>query len=81
MDLECRNCGHKGNKLDFRFLNHADSAGVDCYRQCPKCHVAVYCEEMEEAEAYGGGSVWGTSKLRGKVFTRPRPQKDTEQEG
>ena len=80
MDLKCNNCGHVGDKVDFRFLNHADSAGVECFRQCPKCHAAVFSEEMEELEAYCGGTVWGTSKLRGRVFTRPRPPKDTEQE-
>ncbi len=81
MELKCRKCGHKSNKLDFRFLNHVDSAGIDCYRQCPKCFAAVYSEEMEEAEAFCSGTVWGTSKLRGQVFRRPRPNKDTDQEG
>ncbi len=78
MDLKCGKCGHTDNKLEFRFLNHADSAGIDCYRQCPECNAAVYSEEMEGPEAYGGGKVWGTSKLRGRVFTRPRPKKDQE---
>ena len=80
MELKCSHCGHVGDKVDFRFLNHADSAGVQCYRQCPQCHGAVFCEEMEEAEAYCGGTVWGTSGLRGRVFTRPRPPKELKQE-
>jgi len=70
MQLKCDNCGYVGSQAEFRFLSHVDSAGSDCYRQCPKCHVAVYSEEVGESEDYSGKGVWGAGPLRGKVFRR-----------
>lgn len=66
MPITCDNCGYKGLKSEFRFLNTADSAGIDVYRQCPKCHCAVYSEELEEEPP--GIGLWGATKLRGQVF-------------
>ncbi|MBU2490387.1 MAG: hypothetical protein KKA60_13435 [Proteobacteria bacterium] len=81
MDLTCGNCGHKASKVEFRYLNRADSAGAATYRQCPACRVAVYCEEMEDEGDYAQGRVWGTSKLRGTVFTRENRPKKSGGEG
>lgn len=75
MDLTCGNCGHKAGKVEFRFLSHAASAGADTYRQCPKCHCAVYCDEVEDTD-YAGGKAWGTSGLRGRVFTRKTSERE-----
>ena len=75
MQFKCDNCGYEGSKAEFRFLGHVDSAGSDCYRQCPKCHVAVYSEEVGEAEDYSGKDVWGAGQMRGRVF-RKQPLDD-----
>jgi hypothetical protein len=79
MDLKCHSCGLVAPKVEFRHLNMADSAGAAAYRQCPACHVAVYCDESEDD--YATGKVWGTSNLRGKTFTRAnRPGRKTDKE-
>ena len=76
MALKCDNCGHEGLRHEFRVLCHADGAGPDYYRQCPKCNVAVYSDELEQDEQSPPADVWGLSSLRGQVFRRPRKKKE-----
>ncbi len=70
MPLQCKQCGFKGSRAEFRFLQFVDSAGPNTYRRCPECHAAVYCEELEIVDS--GSAPWGTGYLRGQVFRRPR---------
>jgi len=72
MALVCDNCKYEGSRADFKFLSHADSAGPNTYRQCPKCHVAIYCEELDVIDDNHGECAWGTGKLRGQVFRRKK---------
>ncbi len=82
MDLTCGNCGHRANKVEFRYLNRVDSAGAATYRQCPACRAAVFCEEIEDEGDYAQGKAWGTSRMRGTAFTREnRPGKPSGKEG
>ena len=70
--LNCEWCGYEGDGSEFRYLGHADEAGPNTYRQCPKCHCAVYCEELEFDSL--GEDVWGTGGMRGQVFSRRSSQ-------
>ncbi len=79
-DMTCPYCDHKGNKVDFNFLSHADSAGANTYRRCPECHKPVYCDEVADGSDFAGTDVWGTSSMRGRTFTKKIPIKNKEQE-
>ena len=49
-------------------MSLAEELGPNTYRQCPKCHRAVYVEELELESL--GEDVWGTGRHRGKVFSK-----------
>ncbi len=80
LKMTCPYCGRTGEKIDFNFLSHADSAGANTYRKCPECHKPVYCDEVAEGEDYAGTDVWGTSRMRGQVFTKKIPVTNGEGE-
>ncbi|MDY6880718.1 MAG: hypothetical protein V2J25_00575 [Desulfatiglans sp.] len=70
MTVKCDNCGHEGSKAEFRYLGLAESAGPNSYRLCPRCHAAIFCEELEGSDRSSGRTVWGVGPLRGRVFTK-----------
>ncbi len=81
--IKCEWCGYEGPSSEFRYLGLAEEMGPNTYRQCPKCHGLVYCEELELRSS--GRKVWGIGGMRGKVFTRQRSGrekgKDTDSPG
>lgn len=66
--IKCDNCGYEGPSNEFRYLGLAEEMGPNTYRQCPKCHSATYCEELEFKSS--GRKVWGIGGMRGQVFSR-----------
>lgn len=66
--IKCEWCGYEADSSEFRYLSLAEEAGPNTYRQCPQCHRAVYCEELEFDPLEG--ETWGAGRLRGQVFQR-----------
>ncbi|MGB2798907.1 MAG: hypothetical protein WBC55_01860 [Dehalococcoidia bacterium] len=76
--IKCESCGYEGPSSEFRYLGLAEEMGPNTYRQCPKCHCAVYCEELEFKSS--GKKVWGTGGMRGQVFAK-RPARGEKGKG
>ncbi|MFP4475665.1 MAG: hypothetical protein ACLFOY_08880 [Desulfatibacillaceae bacterium] len=81
MELTCGKCGHTAKRVDFRHLNYVDSTATTSWRQCPQCRAAVFSEDVEDADDFATGRVWGTSRLRGQVFRRERGHRRHAGEG
>ncbi len=69
MLIKCHKCGKEGSKAEFKYLHLAESAGPNSYRQCPDCHAAIYCYELETNDP-DSKSAWGAGHLRGQIFTK-----------
>ena len=71
MTIKCKACGFEDSKAAFKYLGLAESAGPNCYRLCPRCQAAVYCDELDldYGKARPGEEIWGTGPLRGRIFT------------
>ena len=69
--IKCETCGYEGPTSEFRYIGLAEEIGPNTYRQCPKCHRLVYCEELELKSS--ARKVWGIGGIQGQVFKRRSP--------